>query len=138
MNYFTGKVIFVCPDKILIATWYKTGNEASGSGKFDDGTELEFAFSENRTDAVAYFDHLKIKSKKVKVLAQKEEKNLETKDKTDPIIKITYNEKTYSSEIEKKVTIVSTNRNYEISGRIEDTGGSKKNQLRVKYFDGRE
>ena len=123
-NYFTGKVIVSCPDKVFIGIWHQTGNEGVGIGKFDDGTVLDFAFSANRNDAVASLNKKKTESKKTKQLVKKEEKNYETKDSIKPVIKISYNKKWFTSSKDEEVTIESSDNNYVIEGVVSDKGGS--------------
>ena len=123
-NYFTGKVIVSCPDKVFIGIWHQTGNEGVGIGKFDDGTVLDFAFSANRNDAVASLNKKKTESKKTKQLVKKEEKNYETKDAIKPVIKISYNKKWFTSSKDEEVTIESSDNNYVIEGVVSDKGGS--------------
>ena len=123
-NYFTGKVIVSCPDKVFIGIWHQTGNEGVGIGKFDDGTVLDFAFSANRNDAVASLNKKKTESKKTKQLVKKEEKNYEAKDTIKPVIKISYNKKWFTSSKDEEVTIESSDNNYVIEGVVSDKGGS--------------
>ena len=63
MNYFTGKIIVSCPDKVFIGIWHQTGNDGAGMGKSDQGVELYFTFSSNRNDAVASLKKKKKESK---------------------------------------------------------------------------
>ena len=123
-NYFTGKVIVSCPDKVFIGIWHQTGNEGVGIGKFDDGTVLDFAFSANRNDAVASLNKKKTESKKTKQLVKKEEKNYETKDTIKPVIKISYNRKWFSSKKHKEVNIESSDGKYFIQGVVNDKGSA--------------
>ena len=123
-NYFTGKVIVSCPDKVFIGIWHQTGNEGVGIGKFDDGTVLDFAFSANRNDAVASLNKKKKESKEVKQIAKLEEKNYESKDTIKPVIKISYNKKWFTSSKDEEVTIESSDNNYVIEGVVSDKGGS--------------
>ena len=123
-NYFTGKVIVSCPDKVFIGIWHQTGNEGVGIGKFDDGTVLDFAFSDNRNDAVASLSKKKKESKEVKKVVKIEKKNYEIKDNEAPVIKISYNKKWFSSKKDDEVNIESSDGKYVIQGVVNDKGGS--------------
>ena len=122
---YTGKVLVKCPKNIFIGVWHQTGSQGFGIAQSEAGIKLDFTFSMSRNDAVASLKNKKKESKKTKKLVKKKEKNLETVDLIKPIIKISYNQKFYSSSKDKDITMeFSDNSNYNITGVVSDKGES--------------
>ena len=130
-DVYKGEVLIKCPDNIFHGIWRQTGNEGFGVAQSDAGIILDFRFSVNRNDAVASLNKKKNKSKTVKL----EEKNLEIKDKTKPVISIAYNKKWYSSSKNKnevtEVKFESDRKNYVVEGMVEDNEGVNQVKLLV-------
>ena len=122
---YTGKVLVKCPKNIFIGVWHQTGSQGFGIAQSEAGIKLDFTFSMSRNDAVASLKKKKKEGEKTKKLVKKKEKNYETVDTIKPIIKVSYNQKFFSSSKDKDVTMeFSDNSNYNIAGVVSDKGES--------------
>ena len=122
---YTGKVLVKCPKNIFIGVWHQTGSQGFGIAQSEAGIKLDFTFSMSRYDAVASLKKKKKEGEKTKKLVKKKEKNYETVDTIKPIIKVSYNQKFFSSSKDKDVTMeFSDNSNYNIAGVVSDKGES--------------
>ena len=122
---YTGQVLVKCPKSIFIGVWHQTGSQGFGIAQSEAGIKLDFTFSMSRNDAVASLKNKKKEGEKTKKLVKKKEKNYETEDLIKPIIKVSYNQKFFSSSKDKDVTMeFSDNSNYNITGVVYDKGES--------------
>ena len=76
---FTGQVLVKCKNKIFLGIWHQTGNKGFGVAQSESGTQLDFAFSMSRNDAVASFNKMKKESKETKKIVKLEKKLFEVK-----------------------------------------------------------
>jgi len=122
---YTGQIQVKCPKNIFIGVWHQTGSQGFGIAQSEEGIKLDFTFSMSRHDAIASLKKKKKEGEKTKKLVKKKEKNLSTTDTIKPVIKVSYNQKFYSSSKDKDVTMeFSDSGSYNINGVVTDKGGS--------------